>query len=77
MTEITYVDASMAHRTSIITPQHRHRMAAEQHENALKHHRQAALLHDAGDDQQADIHANIAYSHAVSALETAGRTLQV
>jgi hypothetical protein len=38
------------------------------HEKAVKHHRQAALLHDQGDKAQAQTHANIAKRHAVSAL---------
>lgn len=55
-----YTDGPSAPNTSIITPQFRHRQAAELHERAVKHHRHAALLHDAGDERQADTHANIA-----------------
>lgn len=74
---MTYINASITHATSIITPQFRHRKAAELHESAGKHHRQAALLLDAGDKRQADTHANIAVGHAQSALETGGMALKV
>jgi hypothetical protein len=46
----------------------RHRTAADMHEKAVRHHRQAALLHDRGDKDQAQTHANIARRHAISAL---------
>jgi TFIIF-interacting CTD phosphatase-like protein len=48
--------------------QRRHHTAADTHKNAVKHYRQAALLHDRGDKEQAQTHANIARRHAVSAL---------
>jgi hypothetical protein len=73
---MTFTDAPIAPNTLTITPQLRHRKAAEQHEKAVRHHRQAALLLDAGDERQADTHANIAFSHAVSALETSGMALK-
>ena len=48
--------------------QRRHHTAADMHEKAVKHYRQAALLHDRGDKEQAQAHANIARRHAVRAL---------
>jgi hypothetical protein len=51
-----------------LTPQVRHFNAAECSEKAIKHHRQAALLHDAGDVAQASIHASLARKHTVAAL---------
>ncbi len=48
--------------------QRRHHTAADMHEKAVKHYRQAALLHDRGDKEQAQTHANIARRHAVCAL---------
>ena len=74
---MTYIDASISLATSIITPQFHHRKAVEQHEKAIKHHRQAALLFDAGDKRQAQTHANIALSHAVAALETGSMALKI
>lgn len=62
---------------SLITPQFLHREAAVQLEKAVKHHRQAALLHDAGDARQAETHGNIAYKHTAQALEVSGRALNV
>lgn len=62
---------------SLVTPQSLHREAAVQLEKALKYHRQAVLLHDAGDAKQAETHANIAYNHTASALEVSGRALNV
>jgi hypothetical protein len=62
---------------SLLTPQSLHREAAVQLEKALKHHRQAALLHDAGDSRQAETHGSIAYNHTASALEVSGRALNV
>jgi hypothetical protein len=60
-----------------VTPQFLHLAAAEQHAKAIKHHRQAAMLHDAGDSRQADTHGNIAYNHAMKAAETSDRALKV
>lgn len=57
--------------TCVPTPQYRHRLAIELHEKAIRHHRVAALLHDAGDPRQATTHANIACRHATAALESA------
>jgi hypothetical protein len=51
-----------------LTPQVRHFNAAECSEKAIKHHRQAARLHDAGDVAQASIHASLARKHTVAAL---------
>lgn len=62
---------------SLITPQHLHREAAAQLERAVKHHRQAAMLHDAGDARQAETHGSIAYNHTAHALEVSGRALNV
>lgn len=73
---MSYTDATVSRPTLTITPQLRHHKAVQQHENAIKHHRQAALLLDSGDERQADTHANIAFSHAVSALETSGMALK-
>lgn len=61
--------------TSKNTPQYRHRVAVELHEKAIKHHREAARLHETGDQRQADSHANIAHRHAVSALEKGAETI--
>ena len=72
MTHMTVTDPSITRSTLKISPQFRHRKAAEQHEKAAKHLRQAALLEDAGDLRQADTHASIAFGHAVLALETCG-----
>ena len=68
---MTNFDESISDATSIITPQFRNRRAAELYEKAIRHHRQAARLFDAGDEQQAKTHANIAHRHALSALEAA------
>jgi hypothetical protein len=46
-------------------------------EKAVKHHRQAALLHEAGDSRQAETHGNIAYNHTSEALEVSSRALNV
>jgi hypothetical protein len=62
---------------SIVTPQFLHREAAVQLEKAVKHHRQAALLHDSGDVKQAEIHGTTAYNHTAQALEVSGRALNV
>jgi hypothetical protein len=48
--------------------QRRHHCAADMQEKAVKHYRQAALLHGRGDKEQAQTHANIARRNAVSAL---------
>lgn len=69
-------EASLA-QVSLLTPQFLHREAAAQLEKAVRHHRQAALLHDAGDARQAESHGNIAYNHTAHALEVSGRALNV
>jgi len=46
-----------------------HRKAADVHERAFRHHREAARLHEKGDHRQADIHANIALGHAQAAAQ--------
>jgi hypothetical protein len=51
-----------------LTPQVRHRRAAEMCEKAAKHHQSAARLHEAGDSQAAATHADIARMHSVYAL---------
>ena len=61
----------------LISPQFLHREAAVQLEKAVKHHRQAALLHDVGDARQAETHGSIAYNHTAHALEVSGRALNV
>lgn len=62
---------------SVVTPQSLHREAAVRLEKAVKHHRQAAWLHDAGDARQAETHGSIAYTHTARALEVSGRALNV
>jgi hypothetical protein len=73
---MTYTDAQMS-PTSTATPQSVHREAAMQLERAAKHHRRAALMHDAGDTKQADIHANIAHVSAARALADSERALKI
>jgi 5'-deoxynucleotidase YfbR-like HD superfamily hydrolase len=63
--------------TSLATPQSAHIEAAQQLERAAKHHRHAALLHDAGDARQADIHANIAHVSAAKALADSERAMKL
>jgi hypothetical protein len=65
---MTFTETRAASQNSEFAPQIRHRAAAGMHEKAVKHHRQAALLHDLGDKEQALTHANIARRHAISAL---------
>jgi hypothetical protein len=71
---MSYTDTPNTHQ-SLITPQFLHREAAVQLEKAVKHHRQAALLHEAGDARQAETHGSIAYNHTAQALEVSGRAL--
>ncbi len=73
---MTITDASNS-RDSPVSPQFLHREAAAQLEKAVKHHRQAALLHDAGDARQAETHGSIAYNHTAQALEASGRAKNV
>ena len=73
---MTHTDVSIS-RETLVTPQYLHREAAVQLEKAVKHHRQAALLHDAGDSRQAETHGSMAYSHTAHALEVSGRALSV
>jgi cytochrome c peroxidase len=73
---MTHTDTPIA-RESLVTPQFLHREAAVQLEKAVKHHRQAALLHDSGDIRQAETHGNIAYNHTAQALDVSGRALNV
>jgi hypothetical protein len=73
---MTYTTAPLT-QEPLITPQSLHREAAVQLEKAVKHHRQAALLHDAGDARQAETHGSIAFSHTEHALQTSGRALNV
>jgi hypothetical protein len=61
----------------LVTPQRLHREAAATLEKAVKHHRQAALLHDTGDSRQAETHGSIAYNHTAQALEVSGRALNL
>jgi hypothetical protein len=73
---MTYTDASIP-RDSLVTPQLLHREAVAQLEKAVKHHRQAALLHDVGDARQAETHGSIAYNHTARALDASGRAMNV
>jgi hypothetical protein len=73
---MTFTDTSDA-RDTLVTPQFLHREAAAKLEKAVKHHRQAALLHDAGDSRQAETHGSIAYNHTAQALELSGRAMNV
>jgi hypothetical protein len=73
---MTFTDRS-DRTASITSPQFLHREAASQLERSAKHHRHAALLHDAGDAHQADIQANIAYVSATQALADSERALKV
>lgn len=73
---MAYTDTSIS-RESIVTPQFLHLEAAVQLGKAVKHHWQAALLHDAGDARQAETHGSIAYNHTAHALEMSGRALNV
>ena len=73
---MTYTEASIS-REPLVTPQLLHREAAVQLEKAIKHHRQAALLHEAGDARQAETHGSIAYSHTAHALQVSGQALNV
>ena len=73
---MTSTDTSISPE-SILSPQSLHREAAVQLEKAVKHHRQAALLHDAGDARQAETHASISYNHAEQGLAVSGRALNV
>jgi hypothetical protein len=60
---------------SPITPQNRQHKAIELHEKAIRHLKEAARLHAAGDTHQANTHAAIACNHATSALLTANEAL--
>ena len=73
---MSYTDTSIS-REPLVTPQFLHREAAAQLEKAVKHHRQAALLHDAGDARQAETHGSLAYNHTANALEVSGRAMNV
>ena len=72
---MTCTNTSSAIETTV-TPQSLHLEAAVQLERAAKQHRQAALLHDAGDARQADTHANIAHLSAARALADSERALK-
>jgi hypothetical protein len=65
---MTFTEPMIAADESQLTPQMRHFNAAALSEKAVKHHRNAARLHEAGDTQQATTHANIARRHNVAAL---------
>jgi hypothetical protein len=58
-----------------ITPQNRQHKAIELHEKAIRHLKEAARLHGAGDRRQANTHANIANSHATTALLIAAEAM--
>ena len=71
---MTFAAAILA-RKSPSSAQALHREAATQLERAVKHHRQAAQLHDEGDSRQAETHGSLAYSHTAHALEVSGRAM--
>jgi hypothetical protein len=73
---MTYTETSNTLQ-SLVTPQFLHCGAGVQLEKAVKHHRQAELLHVAGDARQAETHGSIAYNHTAQALEVSGRALNV
>ncbi len=60
---------------SAITPQNRQHKAIELHEKAIRHLKESARLHGAGDTRQANTHAAIANTHATSALLAAAHAL--
>ncbi|MBB1075934.1 hypothetical protein HUU62_16135 [Rhodoferax sp. 4810] len=62
---------------SLLTPQSLHREAAVQLEKAIRHHRQAASLHEAGDAREAETHGSMAYNHTAHALDVSARALNV
>ena len=74
--KMTYTAAPRTESASV-NRQFLHLEAAELHEKAVEHHRQAASLHDVGDSRQADMHGDIAYSHAMKAAKASGRALKV
>lgn len=73
---MNYTDTSVS-REAPVTPQFLHREAVVHLEKAVKHHQQAALLHDNGDASQAESHGSIAYNHTAHALEASGRAMNV
>jgi hypothetical protein len=54
-----------------------HKHADVRLEKTVKHHRQAALLHETGNARQAETHPSIAYNHAAQAPEVSGGALNV
>jgi hypothetical protein len=54
-----------------------HRVAAEHHERAFKHHRQAALMLDAGNTLEASSHAAIARFCAARALNAGEKAIEL
>jgi hypothetical protein len=65
---MTFTEPMITAEEPLLTLQMRHSNAAALSEKAVKHHRNAARLHEAGDAQQAVTHANIARRHNVAAL---------
>ena len=61
---------------ALISAQALHRAAAEHHERAFKHHRQAALMLDAGNTLEASSHASIARFCAARALNAAEKAIE-
>jgi hypothetical protein len=59
-------DQETAHKA---TPQSEHQKAAEHHELASKHHKEAANLVESGDQKAAPHHALIAHAHTAYATE--------
>ena len=73
---MTFPQLPANHLASIITQQYRHRKAIELHEKAIAHHKEAATLYYCGESKQADGQAQVAYGHAVSALEAGAQALK-
>ena len=73
---MTFPQTTPNHLGSIITQQYRHRKAIELHEKAIQHHNEAATLYYCGESRQADGQAQVAYGHAVSALEAGALALK-
>jgi hypothetical protein len=65
---MTFTEPKITADEQKLTPQMRHANAAALSEKAVKHHRNAARLHESGDTEQATTHANIARRHNMAAL---------
>ena len=73
---MSVTSAPVKHLTPRTTPQHRHRTAIELHEKAIRHHEEAAALYLCGELRRAQSQAQLAYGHAISALEAGALALQ-